>query len=58
MNVPQSSEKKRKKKKQEEEKSAAGAAGAEIVRVPIHHRCKHKQRATNNTKNNCSSSIH
>jgi hypothetical protein len=38
MNVPQSSDKKRKKKKQEEAKSAA--AGAEILRVPIHHRCK------------------
>jgi hypothetical protein len=39
--------------KQEEAKSAAAAAaGAEILRVPIHHhRCKHKQRATNNTKN-------
>jgi hypothetical protein len=38
------------KEKQEEAKSAAGA---EILRVPIHHRCKqtNKQRATNNTKN-------
>jgi hypothetical protein len=57
MNVPQSSDKKRKKKKQEEAKSAA--AGAEILRVPIHHRCKQTNNEQPTTlRTNCSSSRH
>jgi hypothetical protein len=45
--------------RKEKQEGAKSAAGAEILRVPIHHRCKQtiNEQPTTLRTNNCSSSL-